>query len=98
MRKFFLILGFLLLILILLSPLYSLFGVLTVGRFYAITKYTAYYIYCGHKPILASNFAAGYSYDTPESDFYDPSDPFTSAYFCNKKDAERDGFRMNPLQ
>jgi hypothetical protein len=53
--------------------------------------YWAAWARCGHQPVIASNFAAAYSYDIPGDFDYGPS-LFASAYFCTASQAEQAGY------
>ncbi len=50
-------------------------------------RYEQAVIACGHQPVIATNFAAGYSYDLPGDPGYGPG-IFTDTYYCSAKDAE----------
>jgi len=54
------------------------------------TKYPIYLIYCERRPVVGSNFAAGYDYILPSDRQYH-IDPFTNKYWCNEKQAIADG-------
>lgn len=47
---------------------------------------------CGHQPVIATNFAAGYTYDLPGDAGYGPS-IFNNTYYCTAAEAEAAGYR-----
>jgi hypothetical protein len=51
---------------------------------------------CGRQPVIASRFAAAYSYSVPGDKTYTP-DVF-SEYFCSTGEAEKHGFHPSPLR
>lgn len=59
-------------------------------------RYPLYVVKCGARPIVASDFAAAYSYRRPGDDGY-RVDIFTSDFFCTETEAERAGFTHNVL-
>jgi hypothetical protein len=52
-------------------------------------------IKCGHEPVIATNFAAGYSYTLPGDAGYGPN-MFNNTYYCSAADAEAAGYRRLP--
>ena len=58
--------------------------------------YPLYILKCGHRPIIASTFAASNSYVTPESPHYDLS-PFDTEFFCTESEAEKNGYHKSPF-
>ena len=59
-------------------------------------RYPVYYLKCGGQPIIATDFAAAYSYQVPGDDLYG-ADIFTSAYFCTEEQAQAAGYRRGSL-
>jgi hypothetical protein len=55
-------------------------------------RYEQAVIACGHQPVIATNFAAGYTYDLPGDPGYGPG-IFSDTYYCSAKDAEAAGYR-----
>lgn len=51
---------------------------------------------CGKLPIIASKFAAAYSYTHPGDKYYAPN--ALSIYFCSSEEAEQNGFHLSPLR
>ncbi len=47
---------------------------------------------CGHQPVVATNFAAGYRYSLPGDHDYGPS-MFDNTYYCSAGNAEAAGYR-----
>ncbi len=60
------------------------------------TSYPLYILKCGHRPIIASTFAASYSYVTPDSPHYGLS-IFDTEFFCTEAEAERNGYHKSPF-
>ena len=58
-------------------------------------RYEQAVIACGHQPVIATNFAAGYTYDLPGDPGYGPS-MFNNIYYCSAKDAEAAHYRRPP--
>ena len=52
-------------------------------------------IRCGHEPAIATEFAAGYTYELPGDFDYGPS-LFQSTFFCSAAEAEAAGYRRGP--
>ncbi len=50
---------------------------------------------CGHKPVIATDFAASYVYYLPSQDGYHPA--LFSEYYCSETDAQRAGFQRSPF-
>lgn len=48
-------------------------------------------IRCGHEPAIATEFAAGYTYDLPGDPGYGPS-LFSATFFCSAGEAEAAGY------
>ena len=59
-------------------------------------RYEQAVIACGHQPVIATKFAAGYTYDLPGDPGYGPS-MFSNTYYCSAEDAEAGGYRRSPL-
>jgi hypothetical protein len=52
---------------------------------------------CGHQPVIASDFAAGYSYALPGDPDYQPGFfPFMPTYFCTEDQAKAHGYHHEP--
>jgi hypothetical protein len=58
-------------------------------------RYEQALIACGHEPVIATNFAAGYTYALPGDPGYGPG-IFDDIYYCSAKDAEAAHFRRPP--
>jgi hypothetical protein len=58
-------------------------------------QYAAATIACGRQPVVATSFAAAYSYNLPGDPLYSPG-PF-SQYYCTEQEAIKAGFRHSPL-
>lgn len=59
-------------------------------------RYQQAVIACGHPPVIATNFAAGYTYDLPGDPGYGPN-IFNDRYYCSTNDAEAAGYRRSPI-
>ncbi|MBY8871384.1 hypothetical protein K7640_05945 [Micromonospora sp. PLK6-60] len=59
-------------------------------------RYPLYLVKCGGQPVVASDFAASYTYRAPGSDGYGVT-ILTSHFFCTVAEAERAGFRRDTL-
>jgi hypothetical protein len=57
---------------------------------YPLLQYGFYYVKCGHQPVKASNFAAGYTYTMPGSARY--AEYHANVYFCSEQEAISHGF------
>jgi hypothetical protein len=54
---------------------------------------------CGHEPVIATDFAAGYSYALPgDPHYYDPGifPLLTPRYFCTEDEAKAHSYRHAP--
>ena len=53
---------------------------------------------CGHQPVIASKFAAGYSYSLPGEPHYQPGlfPVFAPVYFCTEGEALGRGYHHAP--
>jgi hypothetical protein len=60
-----------------------------------MARYPLYVIRCGHLPVVATDFAAAYSYTVPSSPEYMVT-PFHLYFFCSREKAEAAGFREFP--
>lgn len=60
------------------------------------TQFPLFLVKCGGLPVVATDFAAAYTYDKPGDRFYSVS-YFTSHYFCNESEAQAAGYRHNVL-
>jgi hypothetical protein len=69
---------------------------LLVPWVYPYTRYPVYFVKCGGAPVVATDFAAAYSYDRPGDKYYG-IDPFVSEYFCTAAEAEAAGYHHNAL-
>jgi hypothetical protein len=69
---------------------------LLVGILSGILPYAAAYVGCLKAPVVASTFAASYSYTLPGEFGYGPV-PFASSYYCSQAEAEKAGFQHSPL-
>ena len=58
-------------------------------------RYGQAVVACGHQPVIATNFAAGYTYDLPGDPGYGPN-MFNDIYYCSAKDAEAAHYRRPP--
>jgi hypothetical protein len=58
-------------------------------------RYEQAVIACGHQPVIATNFAAGYTYDLPGDPGYGPG-IFSDTYYCSAQDAEAAHYRRPP--
>lgn len=65
---------------------------LGVGLVTGILPFAVATVGCGRLPVIASNFAASYSYQLPEDPRYGPN-PLDRVYFCSKEAAESAGYR-----
>lgn len=61
-----------------------------------MARYPLHVIRCRHLPLVASTFAAAYSYETPDSRRYSVS-PFDDHFFCTREEASAAGFHESPL-
>lgn len=68
---------------------------LFIPYFAAYSWYPIYFVKCGGQPVLASDFAAGYTYDAPGDRYY--SVFATDHFFCSTQEAEAAGYRHNTL-
>jgi hypothetical protein len=59
-------------------------------------RYEQAVIVCGHQPVIATSFAAGYTHDLPGDPGYGPG-MFSNTYHCSAKDAEAAGYRRSPI-
>ncbi len=81
-----------LLVVIALLYLVSLF----VPLVWPYAWYPLYVLKCGHRPIIATDFAAGMSYVTPESPRYIHSlSPFATEFFCSEAEAIENGYHKS---
>lgn len=58
--------------------------------------YPIYFAKCGKQPVVASDFAAGDTYDVPGDKNYNV-DIFTSRFFCTEAEAQAAWYHHNPL-
>jgi hypothetical protein len=64
---------------------------LVVGILSGVLPFALNTLSCGRLPVIASTFAAAYSYKVPADPGYGPG-PFYTVFFCSKEEAERTGF------
>jgi hypothetical protein len=77
--------------------LFGIIGILLIGTVTGLLPYSIAFARCLKPPILASTFAASYSYEMPGDSTYGPG-PFISAYYCSPSEAEAAGFQRTPFQ
>lgn len=61
-----------------------------------MARYPLYIIRCGHLPVVASTFAAGFLYTTPDDPDYAVT-PFHDHFFCSAEKASAAGFHDSSL-
>jgi len=64
---------------------------LVVGILSGVLPFALNTVTCGKLPVIASTFAASYSYKVPGDPGYGPG-LFNYVFFCSKEEAERAGF------
>jgi len=52
---------------------------------------------CGENPVIASSFAASWSYDLPGDKYYNPRGGMGIEFFCSESEAQAAGYRHSPL-
>ena len=82
-------------ILILTATAIVLF-VLFVGLVTGVLPFVLNTIRCGKLPVVASRFAASFTYKIPGDPGYGPG-LFNYDFFCSKEEAEHTGFHHSPL-
>ena len=69
---------------------------LFVGLVTGVLPFALNTIRCGKLPVVASRFAASYTYKIPGDPGYGPG-LFDYDFFCSKEEAERSGFHHSPF-
>jgi hypothetical protein len=69
---------------------------LVVGVVTGVLPFLLNTVKCGKPPVVASRFAAAYSYKVPGDPGYGPG-LFNYDFFCSKEEAERAGFHHDTL-
>lgn len=59
-------------------------------------RYPIYFIKCGGRPVVATDFAAAYTYRVPGSDDYGV-DSLVTDFFCTEAEAQSAGFSPSDL-
>lgn len=70
--------------------------IVLVAVLFGWPQYTFATLRCGRQPVIASRFAAAYSYSMPGDKTYAPN--VFSEYFCSSDEAEKHGFRSSLLR
>ena len=52
---------------------------------------------CGENPVIASSFAASWSYDLPGDKSYNPRGGMGTEFFCSESEAQAAGYQHSPL-
>ena len=68
---------------------------LVLGMVSGVLPFALNTIRCGKLPVVASTFAASYSYKVPGDPGYGPG-LFNDVFFCSKEEAERVRFHHEP--
>lgn len=83
--------------------LYIPFGIILLYAISLITPFISpftrlpiFLVKCGGLPVVATDFAAAYSYDKPGDRFYS-IDIAAAEYFCTESEAQAAGYRHNVL-
>jgi hypothetical protein len=69
---------------------------LVVGMLSGVLPFAAAAVSCLKAPVIASKFAASYSYILPGEEGYGP-DMFGKSYYCTQAQAEAAGYQHSPL-
>ncbi len=62
---------------------------------FSYLKYDYYYLRCGGSPVMATDFAASYTYKLPGQSGYKPT--IFDEYYCTEAQAKAAGFHASPL-
>lgn len=61
-----------------------------------MARYPLHVMRCGHLPVVATTFAAGYTYTAPDSPEYAVT-PLDNRFFCSREEASAAGFHESPI-
>lgn len=74
-----------------LTTIFIIIASLVVFNFFSgFLTYSFMIVRCGHYPVTASRFAAGYQYYRPGHGFYGPN--MFAEYYCSAEEAEKARF------
>ena len=71
------------------------FAIIVLGTITGLLPFLAATIKCGHLPVIASDFAASYSYTLPGHNGYFPS--IFNRYFCSEAEAQAAGYNNTSI-